>query len=249
MGFSVHVCIFFFFIYAAGAWAWCAEERGFPQLTDFDKLDQPALTGFGWVLRALPCMHACTCVYVWVCMSALHVGGAGLIGGQKKVCYTMQETYWIYSARSRSQEPDLQHVLPSGVALCKRSNVQLFTLIRRSERLTRVYMLLCLFPAPIPFRRAEEATGRRHGPHHLTSKQLVSQDFRSPYLRHQPGSAFHYEKLSPPSTAKCHKKKPSPLHSNTHGGAHTGICADNLCGIIVHKLLGCSGVIGEVFHG
>lgn len=67
---------------------------------------------------------------------------------------------------------------------------------------TCVYIPVFVSAAPIPFRRAEEATSRRHGPHYFTSKQLVSQDFRSPYLHHQHGAAFHCEKLSPPSPRK-----------------------------------------------
>lgn len=62
-----------------------------------------------------------------------------------------------------------------------------------------VYVPVFVSAAPIPFRRAEEATRRRHGPHHFTSKQLVSQDFRSPYLHRQHAAAFHCEKPSPPS--------------------------------------------------
>lgn len=56
---------------------------GLSQLTVFDKLAQPALTGLGRVLHAL----ACTRVYVFAraCVHILCEGGAGLIGGQKKV--------------------------------------------------------------------------------------------------------------------------------------------------------------------
>lgn len=59
-----------------------------------------------------------------------------------------------------------------------------------------VVLLFSLFApaAPLPIRRAEEAASPRHRPHHLTSKQLVSQDLRSPYLHRQHRSAFYFQK-------------------------------------------------------
>lgn len=148
MGFSVHMCISFFHICCSCVGeAWREKKRGLSQLTVFDKLAQPALTGFGRPLRALACAHVC------VCMHACTVRGRekqGWLEVRKRCSLglhntTNRGTYWIHSVRSQSQEPDLQHVLPSSVAPCERKHVWIFTLICMSERLTRVYIFLCLF--------------------------------------------------------------------------------------------------------
>lgn len=80
--FAFFVFVFFFFSSYMLLVRGCGvqKEGGLSQLTVFDKLAQPVLTGFR---RRSACMHACMCVCV--CMSSLYVGGAGLIGGQKKV--------------------------------------------------------------------------------------------------------------------------------------------------------------------
>lgn len=207
MGFSLHVCIFFFFFLlhiCCFAWAWCAKGRGWSQLTVFDKLAQPAPTGFGRVLHALACTHACVCVGGGGACLHCKWEGQGWLEVKKRCSLVLHNatTGNILNIFSWRQEPRAWLAACVPFQRCPvhaLKHVWLFTLICTSERLTRVCMFLCLFPAPIPFRRAEEATSRRHRPHHLTSKQLVSQDFRSPYLRHQHGSAFHYEQLSPPS--------------------------------------------------
>lgn len=43
---------------------------------------------------------------------------------------------------------------------------------KKSNKQTKTYLI---FSAPIPIRRTEKAASPRHRPHHLTSKQLVSQ--------------------------------------------------------------------------
>lgn len=67
-------------------------------------------------------MYVCVCVCVHVCT----VRGRGRVDWRSEkgvvLGYTIQQmgTYWKYSVRSRSQEPDLQHVFPSSAALCER---------------------------------------------------------------------------------------------------------------------------------
>lgn len=95
------------------------------------------------------CAHMCTCVRVYACVYCTREG-QGWLEVRKRCSLglhntTNRGTYWIHSVRSQSQEPDLQHVLPSSVAPCERKHVWIFTLICTSERLTRVYIFLCLF--------------------------------------------------------------------------------------------------------
>lgn len=176
---------------------------GLSQLTVFDKLAQPALTGFGRVLHAL----ARTRVYVFARVRPYTAWGRGRVDWRSEkgvvLGYTIQQTgehieYIQLEARAKRLTCGMCSLsaLPRASAqTC--ANIYLNLYVREAN--TCVYIPVFVSAAPIPFRRAEEATSRRHGPHHFTSKQLVSQDFRSPYLQHQHAAAFHCEKLSPPS--------------------------------------------------
>lgn len=64
------------------------KEGGLSQLTVFDKLAQPVLTGFGRVLRV--CTHVCVCVHVST------VRGRGRVDWRSEkgvlLVYTIQQT-------------------------------------------------------------------------------------------------------------------------------------------------------------
>lgn len=95
------------------------KEGGWQFLTN--SLSQPRQVSDGFCVRS----HVRTRVRVCVCMHVCTVCGRGRVDWRSTkgvvLGYTIQQTgtYWIYSVRSSSQEPDLQHVFPCTLALVR----------------------------------------------------------------------------------------------------------------------------------
>lgn len=120
MGFSLHVCIFLIHICC-----WCVgvvcRRKGVDSFWQTRSASPDRFRTGSACARMYARVYVCTCV----CMHVCTVCGRGRVDWRSTkgvvLGYTIQQTgtYWIYSVRSSSQEPDLQHVFPCTLALVR----------------------------------------------------------------------------------------------------------------------------------
>lgn len=206
------------------------------------------------------CVCTCVCARVctntcMLCMSILYKGGAGLAGGHKKVqswVTQYNKHVNILNTFSNDQQPGTQlgacapfQPFSLWVLAC----VNIYGNVYVGEAHMYVFSLLSQHPYPSEEQKKQLAqdTG-------LTILQVNNWWVKisaCPISTTSIALPFIFKSPRPPSPHQVWKTvyvQPSPLHIDTHGGARADVHTDSRCSIIIRKLLGCSGVIGEVFH-